>query len=44
MGEIKLKSKIRKGRKKVKWSKTREGYNVTFEIKIYINLNKKNRK
>ena len=26
--------KIRKGSRKAKWSKTREGYKVRFEIKI----------
>ena len=30
---MKFKMKIRKGRKKVKWNKTRGGYNVRFEIK-----------
>ena len=34
MGKIKFTTKIRKGRKKAKCSKTREGYNVRFEIKI----------
>ena len=33
-GGIQFTRKIRKGRKKAKWSKTREGYNVRFEIKL----------
>ena len=33
-GQIKFKTKIRRGRKKAKWSKRREEYNVRFEIKI----------
>ena len=35
MGEnILFTMKIRKGRKKAKWNKTKEGYNVRFKIKI----------
>ena len=33
MGENKIYNE-NKGRKKAKWSKTREGYNVRFEITI----------
>ena len=33
-GKIKFQMKIRKDRKKAKWSRIREGYNVRFEIKI----------
>ena len=44
MGEIRFTMKIKNSRKKAKWSKAREGYNVRIEIKIksiYESLNKK---
>ena len=41
-GEVKITMKIRKGRKKAKWCKTREGQNMKLEIKkLYKSLNTK---